>query len=108
MSRKYRRPPVDMEVLIASQEVIEITDDMELLDEEIVAEVLESIEQNDLYMRRVAHTLKMRNPKLENIAIMRLDGHTKIVLLFSDKHGVVVGTRRQTHNMIRNLLREAA
>lgn len=108
MSRKYRRIPVDFEILVAAQDVLEITEDMWLLDEEIVTEVLATLEQNELYMRRVAHVLRMRNPKLENIAIMSEDGRNRIVLLFSDKTGVVVGRRRTHDSRIRNLVRIAA
>lgn len=108
MTRKYRRNPIDFEILIASQNVVEITENMHLLDEEIVAEVLATLEQNELYMRRVAHILRMRNPKLENIAIMSEGDRRRIVLLFSDKTGVVVGRRRTNDSRIRNLMRIAS
>lgn len=108
MTRKYRRFPKDIEILVAAQEIVEITEEMDLLDEEIVAEVLATIQKDELYMRRVAYVLKMRNPSLENIAIMSENGYMKVVLLFSDKHGVVVGRRRTEVSTIRHLMREAA
>lgn len=108
MSRKYRRFPSDIEILVAASDVMEITEEMDLLDEEIVEEVLATLEHNDLYMRRIAHVLKMRNPKLENVAIMSENGHMKIVLLFEDKTGVVVGRRRKEASAIHNLVQMAA
>lgn len=108
MYRKYRRNPIDFEILVAAQDIVEITEYMQLLDEEIVAEVLSTLEQNELYMRRVAHVLKMRNPELENIAIMSEGDHMRVVLLFKDKSGVIVGRRRTHDSRIRNLMRIAA
>lgn len=108
MSRKYRRIPVDFEILVALQDVVEITEDMQLLDTDIVQEVVETLEHDELRMRRIAHLLKIRNPKLENIAIMSDGGHFKIVLLFTDKTGVVVGRRRTEASRIRNLIHLAS
>ena len=106
MTRKYRRIPVDFEILIAAQEVSEITADMDLLDEEIVEAVAQSMTEEA--MRSVAHLLRMRNPKLENIAIMSEGETMRLVLLFKDKSGVIVGRRRSMTNMIRNMMAQAA
>lgn len=108
MSRKYRRTPYDLEILIALQDVTRITENMELLDADVVQEVVATLERDELTMRRIAHLLKIRNPKLENIAIMNEGGLPKIVLLFTDKTGVVVGRRRSEHSCIRNLVQLAS
>ena len=108
MSRKYRRFPSDIEILIALQDVTQITEDMELLAEDIVQEVVATLERDELRMRRIAHLLKIKNPRLENIAIMSDGDHPKIVLLFTDKTGVVVGRRRNEASGIRNLIHLAA
>lgn len=108
MSRKYRRIHSDIEILVAMQDVFEITEEMDLLDDEIVQEVIAALEQDELRMRRIAHLLKIKNPKLSNIAIMSEGGHMKIVLLFEDKTGIVVGRRRTQAASIRNLIRLAS
>lgn len=106
MTRKYRRPQIDFEILVAINEVAVITEEMELLDDEIVEAVAMSMTEEA--MRSVAHLLKMRNPKLENVAIMSEGDHMRIVLLFTDKTGVIVGRRRLMTNLIRNLVATAA
>lgn len=106
MTGKYRRPAIDFEIMIVAQEVAEITEDMDLLDQEIVELVAASMDEEA--MRSVAHLLRMKNPKLENIAIMSEGDYTRIVLLFKDKTGVIVGRRRSMKNAIRNLVASAA
>lgn len=43
MSRKYRRTPYDLEILIALQDVTRITENMELLDADVVQEVVATL-----------------------------------------------------------------
>lgn len=106
MYRKYRRPRIDFEILIAAQEIMEIAEDMALLEPEILKEILAVTEMD--YIAGLIRHLKAKNPKLDNVAIMSGNGQTKIVLLFTDKTGIVVGRRRNVENMIRNVIRSAA
>ena len=108
MYRKHRRPPIDFEILEVLHEVLEITEEMDLLEAEILEEVIAATERNDAFgLQRMAYLLMALNPKIENIAIMSENGRKKIVLLFRDKTGVIVGHRRTDAYTIRNLIRLA-
>lgn len=102
-ARKYRRV-VDFEILMIAQEVAEIAEEMDLLDEEIIEEVLNLMEKSDLF----CHVLMMRNPEIENVAIMGEGNDAKLILLFKDKHGVIVNRRRTRASSLRHLIQIAA
>lgn len=108
MYRKYRRNPVDFEVLMAVQEIAEITESMGLLDSEIVEEIFVTMEKTEVCVHTAVHLLKARNPELDDIAIMSSSDGRNIVLLYKDKHGVIVSRRRTKQSMIRHILRISA
>lgn len=108
MMRKYRRFPYDQEIMIAAQDVARISNEMELLGEDIVSEVRDAMKTDELYMRRIAKLLQMRNPELDDIAITSENGQTKIVMLFHNKTPQVVSRRRTAKALVNHLMAEAS
>ena len=77
---------------------------MDLLDQEIVGEVFESMEHSEVCMREAALLLKARNPEIVDIAVMGSGDGQRLILLYRDKRGIVVGRRRTKHAAILRLL----
>lgn len=108
MFRKYRRIPFDFEILMIAQEIEEITESMDLLDQEIIEEVFEDMDNSEVCMHEAVLLLKARNPMLEDIAVMGCENSKSVVLLYKDKRGIVVGRRRTKRAAILRLLRLSA
>lgn len=104
MFRKYRRIPFDFEILMIAQEIEEITESMDLLDADIIEEVLEIMEDAETGMREAAFLLKARNPELADIAVMGSGEGQRLILLYRDKRGIVVGRRRTKRAAVLRLL----
>lgn len=108
MFRKYRRIPFDFEILMIAQEIEEITESMDLLDQEIVEEVFEDMDSSEVCIHEAALLLKARNPELADIAVMGSGVEQRLILLYRDKRGIVVGRRRTKRAAILCLLKMSA
>ena len=104
MFRKYRRNPVDLEVLMAMQEIAEITESMELLDSEIVEEIVKTMEVSKTGVCMVSRILKACDSNLETVMAVNEGSGWRLLFLYKDKHGVIVGRRRTVNGRIRQLV----